>query len=112
MNPDWNHETIVPAVSVGVTGSALRRDWTILPWTAMVYVLRTLEYGRKYDQPDGEPGYIKCPPEEHIKHMLEHAIASTNCDPKFRLEHLSSVVCRALFAITTIHNGTENGNED
>lgn len=107
MNPDWNHEGITDGVFKGVTGSVLRRDWTLIPWTAMVYVLRTLELGRKYDC-GGVPGYTKCPAEEHILHMLEHAIASTQCDDKVRIEHLTSVVCRALFAIHQIHQESEN----
>lgn len=105
MDLDWEHENPVPVVTYDDgTGkqSKLLRDWTLIPWDAMALVVQVLEGARvKY----GKENWKTIPAIEHIQHLLEHSIASYQCsdDQLLTIEHLTHVVCRALFALQIVY---------
>lgn len=98
-NFDWEHRQETTVYNeAGAGQSKIHRDWTLLPWNAMAEVIKVLETGRaKY----GKDSWRQIPVPDHVAHMLEHAIAGHVCsdDTLLEIEHLSHVICRALFAL-------------
>ena len=105
MTLDWEHNLPVPVVTCDDgTGkqSKLLRDWTLVPWDAMALVVQVLEGARvKY----GKENWKTIPVFEHYQHLIEHSIAVNQClgDEELTIEHLTHVVCRALFAIQGLY---------
>lgn len=112
MNLDWEHNLPVPVVvnEVGGSQSKLIRDWTLLPFDALALVLQVLEQGAAKR---GRDNWKTIPSFEHIQHLLEHAIASHQCshDESLAIEHLTHVVCRALFALQVLYEEHHEARE-
>lgn len=95
---DWGHVHTESNVSRSPSGSELKRDWTLLPHDALALVVNEMQIG----QPKYGDSWKNDPLEDHLKHLIEHAIAAYNCQYDWKLEHLAHAVCRALFAIHLI----------
>lgn len=96
---DWAHNKEV--LNTDGRQSKLHRDWTLVPWNAMAAVVPVLEQGaEKY----GRDTWQALSVEDHTSHLMEHAIAAHVCsdDTLAEIEHLTHVVCRALFALDTL----------
>lgn len=86
--------------------SALKVDWTLIPYDALLYVAQVLTAGaEKY----GKDNWKLLPPSDHAKHRIHHAIAATHLidndlETEERIVHLSHEICRALFEIHSLTN--------
>lgn len=113
MTLDWAHELPVPVVTdADGTGkqSKLLRDWTLVPWDAMALVVQVLEGAlNKY----GKENWKTIPVFEHYQHLIEHSIAVNQClgDEELTIDHLTHVVCRALFALQMLYEEHHEARE-
>lgn len=102
-NLNWEHANEVTVTNAfGGRQSKVERDWTLMPFDALALVLQVLQTGKeKY----GRDNWKDIPIFDHVQHMMEHAIASYQCsdDDSLYVEHLTHVVCRALFALQLLH---------
>jgi hypothetical protein len=102
-DPDWKHHNDDDFVSTTPDGSKLKRDWSLINWTTMAFVLEVLQEGSdKY----GSDSYRNISVEDHLLHLVEHAIATipsiTARDYESLESHLTHLICRALFALENI----------
>lgn len=100
---DWEH-TNAPTVTNDEGGkqSKLHRDWTLVPWDAMALVIQVLEEGAaKY----GKDNWKTIPVQENFQHLFEHTIAAYQCedDELLYMEHLTHIICRALFTLQLLY---------
>lgn len=93
----------------GGSQSKIKLDWTLLPWGALVDVVKVLEAGAsKY----GVNNWQAITAHEQAQHRLHHAIASINADSQEeRITHLTHEVCRALFEIHVLKFGVKSVDE-
>lgn len=107
-NLNWSHEK--EELAPDGLQSALERDWTLFPWDSLALVEQVLAQGcKKY----GRDNWKQLPVEDHVMHMMEHAIASYQCaqDKSLYLEHLLHVICRAMFAVQLLHEEIRDEND-
>lgn len=112
MDLDWEHRKPVPIVKSAKGGgqSKILRDWTLFPWDALALVAPVLKEG---EQKYGRDNWKNIPPFEHLQHLMEHSIAVHQClqDDDHVIEHLTHVVCRALFALQVIYEDYHESRE-
>lgn len=103
MKIDWKHEHQEDEVTPqGGIQSKIHRDWTVVPWAGMAQIVPVLEDGAARR---GRDNWRLISYDDHFKHLFDHTICcSVVQETEAKREHLTHIICRALFALETLDN--------